>query len=252
MKKSVAISIAFHILICGSAVVFGGIIETRSPEPVVVIDMTEEVPREDLSGGRGASLPGKQEEPAKIEKKIKVKTHTIVGKTNKEASKNTEAAEQPAAVTTSAILPADVALASAPVAAGTGNGNSDGGCDGFGNGAGGKGGSAGGSGKGHGTGSGDDNILVEQYKAEHRAYIKKLITDNLKYPQLAKKMGWKGLVVVSILIRKNGSAEPKILTSSGYEILDRNVLATIKEVQPFPKPPGITELITDVKYKLAD
>jgi protein TonB len=74
---------------------------------------------------------------------------------------------------------------------------------------------------------------------------------HLKYPQIAKKMGWKGKVVVSFLIKENGNVEnSKILTSSGYEVLDRNVMETIHEVQPFPKPPVRAELIIPVVYAL--
>jgi protein TonB len=64
-------------------------------------------------------------------------------------------------------------------------------------------------------------------------------------------MGWKGKVLVSFIIKENGSVEnSKVLTSSGYEILDKNVLSVIKEVQPFPKPPVKAELIIPIAYKL--
>jgi len=64
-------------------------------------------------------------------------------------------------------------------------------------------------------------------------------------------MGWKGKVVVSFVIRENGGVEKsKILASSGYEVLDRQVLTVIREVQPFPKPPVKAELIIPIMYKL--
>nr|CBX30875.1 hypothetical protein N47_E43870 [uncultured Desulfobacterium sp.] len=94
-------------------------------------------------------------------------------------------------------------------------------------------------------------MLSEKYLAENYAYIRDLIMKNLKYPQMAKKFGWKGKVVVSFLIKENGSVEnSKIIAGSGYEVLDKNVLSVIKEAQPFPKPPVKAELVIPVTYKL--
>ena len=94
-------------------------------------------------------------------------------------------------------------------------------------------------------------MLTEQYLAEHYAYIRNLIMKHLKYPQIAKKMGWKGKVVVSFLIKESGRVEnSKIIATSGYEVLDKNVLSVIKEVQPFPRPPVKAELVIPITYKL--
>jgi protein TonB len=74
---------------------------------------------------------------------------------------------------------------------------------------------------------------------------------HLRYPRLAKKMGWKGKVLVSFIIKEDGGVGGlKVLTSSGYEILDKNVLSVIKETQPFPKPPVKAELVIPITYKL--
>jgi len=41
-----------------------------------------------------------------------------------------------------------------------------------------------------------------------------------------------------------------VVESSGHGILDRNVVDTIREVQPFPKPPVRAELVIPVVYVL--
>jgi protein TonB len=74
---------------------------------------------------------------------------------------------------------------------------------------------------------------------------------HLRYPHIARKMGWKGRVVVAFVIKENGGVEgSRILTSSGYEVLDRQVLSVIREIQPFPRPPTRAELIMPVVYRL--
>jgi protein TonB len=93
--------------------------------------------------------------------------------------------------------------------------------------------------------------LKNRYLREHFAYIRDLILRNLTYPPMAKKMGWQGKVKVSFIIREDGTVwGMKIVESSGYVVLDRNVVETLCEVQPFPKPPVRAELVIPVAYVL--
>jgi len=93
--------------------------------------------------------------------------------------------------------------------------------------------------------------LRQKYVSEHFAYIKKLIQQNLTYPHAAKKAGWAGKVMVSFIILESGRTDSiRILNSSGYSILDNNVIKTIKEVSPFPKPPVKAELHMPIIYQL--
>lgn len=64
-------------------------------------------------------------------------------------------------------------------------------------------------------------------------------------------MGWSGRAVVSFVINENGRAlNEKILESSGFEVLDSNVIETIRAVSPFPKPPVKAELRVPINYRL--
>ncbi|MEQ8202431.1 MAG: energy transducer TonB [Smithellaceae bacterium] len=123
--------------------------------------------------------------------------------------------------------------------------------NGSGTGSGGGAGSGAGNYNGPGRGSGSLDGLKNQYLREHFAYIRDLILNNITYPPLAKKVGWQGRVLVSFIIMEDGRVTNiKIVKSSGHAVLDRNVLETIREVQPFPKPPVRAELFIPVNYVL--
>ncbi|RJR18731.1 MAG: energy transducer TonB [Nitrospiraceae bacterium] len=89
------------------------------------------------------------------------------------------------------------------------------------------------------------------YLREHFTYIRDRILKNLSYPQAARKMGWQGKVTISFVICENGNAEDiKIIESSGFGILDRSAVETVKKVLPFPEPPLRAEIVIPVVYRL--
>jgi protein TonB len=106
--------------------------------------------------------------------------------------------------------------------------------------------------EGRGDGSGKSaEQLKNGYLSQHFKYIRDLIQSNITYPTRARRMGWSGRVVVSFVIDENGRAsQEKILQSSGFQVLDSNVIAAIKEVSPFPKPPVKAELHIPILYRL--
>ncbi|HPD61118.1 MAG TPA: TonB family protein, partial [Thermodesulfobacteriota bacterium] len=113
----------------------------------------------------------------------------------------------------------------------------------------GEGGGLGGS--GDGTGGISADALRKKYLSEHFAYIKKIIQENIIYPPRALRMGWQGKVVVGFIILENGNANNiKIVESSGFDILDTNVIKTVEAVAPFPKPPVKAELRVPIIYRL--
>lgn len=103
---------------------------------------------------------------------------------------------------------------------------------------------------GGGGGSGADQ-LRSKYRKEHFEYIRKIIQQNIVYPERAQRNGWEGQVVVMFSVMQNGRVKDiRIRKSSGYGILDENVLETIRKVEPFPRPPVAVELIIPVLYRL--
>lgn len=80
--------------------------------------------------------------------------------------------------------------------------------------------------------------LKKRYLADHFAYIKKIIEQNMTYPDRARRHGWTGKCIVVFSVQQNGHTRNiRVLDSSGHNILDDNVVDTIKRVEPFPKPP---------------
>ncbi len=89
------------------------------------------------------------------------------------------------------------------------------------------------------------------YLKKHFSFIRDMIFKNLDYPAFARKMGWSGDCTVSFVICESGGVENiRIVKSSGYKILDENTVTTIKEIQPFPKPPVKAEIVIPIEYRL--
>lgn len=93
--------------------------------------------------------------------------------------------------------------------------------------------------------------LSNKYRAENFAYIKKIIEENLSYPGRAQRMGWTGRIVISFDVAKNGHVRDiRIIKSTGYELLDSNLIETIRKVEPFPRPPISVTLNIPFTYEL--
>ena len=121
----------------------------------------------------------------------------------------------------------------------------------------GKGGTAGtplGSGRGGGGGTSEaqtEEKAKSRYLAEHFAFIRDKILQNVVYPPLARRLGWQGKVVLAFIINPNGTIkEPQIAQGSGHEVLDQNALEALKGSVPFPQPPVEARITIPIVYKL--
>ncbi len=90
------------------------------------------------------------------------------------------------------------------------------------------------------------------YLKEKLSVISQIIQKNISYPPIARRMGWEGRVVLSIKLCTDGTVkEIRVLESSGYEVLDRNAVDTVRRVAGlFPKPPVEVVVKVPVNYKL--
>ena len=106
------------------------------------------------------------------------------------------------------------------------------------------------TGDGENPGSdGQTEAAKARYLKEHFAYIRDKILKNISYPILARRMGWQGKVQVSFIIASDGSVKDiRIIQSSGFEILDRKAIETVKETAPFPKPPAEAKLVIPITF----
>jgi len=68
--------------------------------------------------------------------------------------------------------------------------------------------------------------------------VKQKIESCRRYPPWAKKQGFEGTVHLKFTILSTGLAKDiKIIKSSGFNILDKEAISTIKRAQPFPPIP---------------
>ncbi len=105
--------------------------------------------------------------------------------------------------------------------------------------------------------SGDANAGVTPeasraaYLKEHFTYIRDRITGSISYPHMARKMGWCGQVKIAFVVREDGGVnEVRVVESSGFSLLDRNAVDTVKTVAPFPNPPVRAEIKMAITYRL--
>lgn len=92
----------------------------------------------------------------------------------------------------------------------------------------------------------------QRYLKEHFMYISALISKQLEYPLMARKMNWSGKVVVAFTIAEDGSVHAiRVTETSGFPVLDKSALETVRRVAPFPRPPVRAEIVVPINFKLA-
>jgi len=99
--------------------------------------------------------------------------------------------------------------------------------------------------------SGSEKIK-EKFFLKKLFLISKIIQNNITYPYIARKMGWEGRVIVSFILTKEGKISfLTVEKSSGYDVLDKNAIKTIKKVSKyFPLPPHDVKISIPILYKL--
>jgi periplasmic protein TonB len=93
---------------------------------------------------------------------------------------------------------------------------------------------------------------VEAYRRANYTAIRDSILGNLQYPMLARRRGWSGQVELAFSIAPDGQVHDlKILTSSGFPILDEQAMTAILRSAPFrPPPPVVASLVMPVTFRL--
>ena len=95
--------------------------------------------------------------------------------------------------------------------------------------------------------------LRKSYMRKHFAYIRDQVAANLRYPGLARRMGWSGKLTIEFIVQKDGTADTiRVVSSSGVSLLDRDARDTVIRSAPFPKPPVSAKLVIPVEYHLED
>jgi periplasmic protein TonB len=93
--------------------------------------------------------------------------------------------------------------------------------------------------------------IQQQNLKDTFAYIRDLITKQLVYPPIARRMNWSGKAVVTFIITEAGAVHTiRIIESSGYSILDKCALETIQSLAPLPRQPVQVEITVPVNFTL--
>lgn len=96
-----------------------------------------------------------------------------------------------------------------------------------------------------------DGVREKSYLQYNFDHIRSLVLRNLSFPAAAKRMGLSGRVLVQFTIQEDGEVvDISILSSSGHDHLDANVVSAIHRSTPFPKPPTRSRLILPIAYRL--
>jgi protein TonB len=99
--------------------------------------------------------------------------------------------------------------------------------------------------------AGGKEAASAKYLNENFAYIRDKILRNVSYPDTARRMGWQGQVLLSFIITADGLVrEFKIIKSSGFAMLDKSAVESVKDTAPFPKPPVEAQLVIPIVYRL--
>ena len=87
-------------------------------------------------------------------------------------------------------------------------------------------------------GIGKNINLKEELMLNYQKAVKKKIENCRKYPYWARKQGFEGTVHLKFTILFTGAVKDiKIIKSSGFNILDKEAISTIKRASPFPPIP---------------
>ncbi len=227
-KRALIISVILHALLIATVVSAGSLMKDPSPPRLITFDIAKgDIKEIDLS--KPPSAPMKKEVPQK-------KVHRVPPKeTDKIIPKETIQTSETSEVPLPEVVPAEAAEQSVSLSQQEINGN-EAGVD---------------RGGVDAAWQGGSETAEEKYLREHFMYIKDRILRRIQYPDQARRMGWQGKVVTSFVIHADGKvSEVKIISGSGFKVLDRNAVSTIEEASPFPKPPIAARIIIPITYRL--
>lgn len=87
-------------------------------------------------------------------------------------------------------------------------------------------------------GDGKNINLKEELMLNYQKAVKEKIEDCRRYPYWARKQGFEGTVHLKFTILSTGVVKDiKIIKSSGFNILDKEAISTVKRASPFPPIP---------------
>ncbi len=104
---------------------------------------------------------------------------------------------------------------------------------------------------------GGNNSQASYRTTNHlRGIVKSELSRYLRYPPVARRNGWEGSVVISMVITEKGRINGiHLVQSSGYDVLDRATITAIRQVRTIRKtedilPRNTTSITLPVQFRL--
>lgn len=79
---------------------------------------------------------------------------------------------------------------------------------------------------------------LENFRKNYLQLIRSRIEANKQYPLIARRQHWEGKVGLRFTVNKDSKVEEiKLISSSGYQLLDKAAINSVVNASPFPPPP---------------
>jgi TonB family protein len=103
----------------------------------------------------------------------------------------------------------------------------------------------------------ENNSQASYHTTNHlRGIVRSELSRYLRYPPVARRNGWEGSVVISMVITEEGQINGiHLVQSSGYDVLDRATITAIRQVRTIKKIAGLlagntTSITLPVQFRL--
>lgn len=84
---------------------------------------------------------------------------------------------------------------------------------------------------------------LENFRQNYLQLIRSRIEANKQYPLIARRQHWEGKVGLRFTVNQNSKVEEiRVISSSGYQLLDKAAINAIENASPFPPPPDTSLL----------
>jgi len=86
--------------------------------------------------------------------------------------------------------------------------------------------------------SGPTESELNDARSRYGSALWSALEKHKQYPRIAQMRGWQGEVILELLLDGNGHLKSrKVISSSGFEALDKQALDMVEKAAPFPTPP---------------
>lgn len=108
-----------------------------------------------------------------------------------------------------------------------------------------------GAGKKEGVGEGRSTGEEKGYSRADFNYLLLCIKRKLIYPEASRRNREEGSTRISFMVKRDGSVEQvSVVSSSGFDSLDRAAVDAVRRASPFPRGPAAAKVVIPINFKL--